>query len=166
MVATVEICESNTVGETVTHNVGNINFGNTDAPNIVVADYPVTAGEYSYIKYIRLHLTALGGSNKIEKTRIWKSAGAYVTGEDIQTNLKTSGYSPASYATPVKTIFSDQTLPTADPVTANLGIAGSLTGALTAVGYSDYWKMQFQTSGSTPPGNMNTKTLTIEYDES
>jgi hypothetical protein len=166
MVANVEICESNGAGETVTHGVSNINYGDTDAPNIVVADYTVLAGEYSYIKYVRVHVTAMGGSNKIEKIKIWKSAGAYVAGEDIQTNLKTSAYSQATYATPVKTIFSDQTMPVADPGSANLGIAASLTGSLTAAGYSDYWKSQFQTSGSTPPGNVNTKTYTIKYDES
>lgn len=165
VVATVEICESNGAGETVTHNVSNINYGNTDAANLVAATYPIPVGSNSYIKYHRVHVTAMNDSNKIDNIQIFKSAGAYVTGEGIQTNLKTSGYSAATYATPVTTTFTDQAMPTADPTTANLGIGGSLTGSLTAAGYSDYWKHQAQSTSSTPPGNGNQKTFTIQYDE-
>jgi hypothetical protein len=165
LTATVELCESNTVAETIEHNISNINYGNADVPNLVPATYPITAGENSYIKYIRLHVTAMGGSNKIDNIQIWKSAGAYVTGEDIQTNLETSAYTAESFATPVKTTYTHNAMPTADPTTANLGIAGSLSGSLTAAGYSDYWKSQLQTTGSTPAGNVNQKTFTIQYDE-
>lgn len=165
MVATVELCESNGAGETVTHNVSNVNYGNVDAPNLVPASYPITAGENSYIKYLRIHVTAMGGSNKIDNIQIWKSAGAYVTGEGIQTCLRTSGYVQVTYATPVKTTYTDQAMPTADPASANLGIAGSLTGNLVAAGYSDYWKSQLQTTTSTPAGDVNQKTFTMQYDE-
>lgn len=164
MVATVEICESNGAGETVTHNISNINFGSTDAPNIVVATYPINCGSNSYEKYIRVHWTS-GAANKIDNIQIWKSAGNYVTGEDEQTNLKTSSYSQVSYATPTTTTYTNVTMPTADPTTANLGIAASLSGALTAVGYSDYWKIQMATTGSSPAGDVNQKTFTIQYDE-
>jgi len=34
-----------------------------------------------------------------------------------------------------------------------------------AVGYSDYLKFQLQTTGSTPQGDLNTKTITFQYDE-
>jgi len=164
MVATVEICESNGAGEVVTHNINNVNYGNADVPNLVPATYPIVAGQRSYHKYIRLHVTG-GTFNKIDNIQIWKSAGNYVTGESIQTNLKTSGYSPETYATPTTDDYTDQAMPIADPGSANLGIAGSLTGSLTAVGYSDYWKSQLKTTTSTPPGNVNQKTFTIQYDE-
>jgi len=165
MAATVEICESNTVSETITHNVTNLNWGNSDAPNLAYASYPVTAGNNAFIKYDRLHVTAMGGSNKIDNTQIFKSAGGYVTGEGIQTCLRTSGYTAVTYATPVTTTYTDQVMPIADPAAANLGIAGSLAGSLTAIGYTDYWKWQTQTTGSTPPGNTAQKTFTIQYDE-
>ena len=164
-VAAVEICESNTVSETVEHNVSNLNWGNSDAPNLAYATYPVTAGLNAYEKYIRLHVTAINDSNKIDNIQIWKSAGAYVTDESIQTNLKTSAYSAKSFATPSTTTFTDQTMPVADPGAANLGISGSLTGSLTGAGYSDYWVFQIQIGVSAPPGNTNQKTFTIQYDE-
>jgi hypothetical protein len=58
-------------------------------------------------------------------------------------------------------------LPAADPGAANLGILGSLAGTITAApDFSDYIKTQLQTTGATPPGNVNQKTMTLEYDES
>jgi hypothetical protein len=165
MVATVEICESNTVGETITHNVTNLNCGSTDAPNIVVATYPITTNTNAYTKYVRLHWSA-STANKIDNIQIWKSAGTYTTGITIDTNLRTSAYGGAvAFATPSQTTFTDQTMPVANPGAANLGIAGSLTGSLVAIGYSDYWKWQLHSTASTPAGDMTQLTFTIQYDE-
>jgi len=163
--ATVELCESNTGGETITHNITNMNYGDDDSPNLTPATYPIKAGENSFEKWLRLHVTAMGDSNAIDNIQIWKSAGAYVTGEGIQTNLKTSAYTAETYAAPSKTTYTDQVMPTADPAAANLGIAGSLSGQITAIGYSDYWRSQLQTTVSTPAGDVNQKTFTIQYDE-
>jgi len=165
--ADVEICESNGVGETITHNITNINYSNVDEPNSdpSAAGRAIPIGENSYEKWIRLHVTNIQDANAIDNIQIWKSAGAYVTGETIQTNLKTSAYSAETYAQPSKTTYTDQAMPTADPTQANLGIAGSLSGQLTAAGFSDYWRSQTQSTGSTPAGNGNQKTYTIQYDE-
>lgn len=168
MVATVELCEANGAGETITHNVSSLNCGSIDAANLVPASYPINAGENACHKMVRVHVTAMGGSNKIDNIQVWKSAGAYATGEGIQTNLRTSSYGGAlSYAAniPSAATYTDQTMPVADPAAANLGIGGSLTGSLVAAGYSDYWKCQLQTTGSTPPGSLAQKTMTIQYDE-
>jgi hypothetical protein len=165
MVATVEICESNTSTEVVTHNVSNINFGSVDMANLVAASYPITVGTQSYTKYIRYHVTAMGGSNRIDNLQVWKSAGNYVTGEGIQCNLRTTGYSAASFATPTQNLYTNQTMPVAAPGAANLGIGGVLTGGITAIGYSDYLLMQLQTTVSTPAGDANQKTFTFQYDE-
>jgi len=165
--ATVVIDETNGAGPTgsETANVSNLNYGNVDAPNLVAATYPIQQGSNSFDKYNRVHVTAMGTMNKIDNIHIWKSAGAYVTGEGIQTNLRTSAYGGAvTYATPATTTFTDQVMPVAEPA-ANLGIAGSLTGSLAAAGYSDYWHHQLQTTGSTPGGNVNQKTFSIKYDE-
>jgi hypothetical protein len=168
MVATVQIDETNGAGPTgsETTNISNMNFGNVDAPNLVPATYPIPQAANSYVKYFRVHVTAMGGSNKIDNIQIWKSAGAYVTGEGIQTNLETSAYTAEDYATPVTTTYTHNVMPVADPAAANLGIGGSLSGSLVAAGYSDYFKMQLQTTGSTPAGNVNQKTISIQYDES
>ncbi len=167
--ATVEICESNTVGETVTHNVTNINYGSSDAPNLVTATYPITRGTNSYEKYERLHVTAMGTSTKIDNIQIWKSAGTLTlgTGGDLKVYLKTSAYTAIVYATPVTTTSTQATItvPTADPTAANLGIAGVLTGSLTAVGYSDYFCSQIQTISDAPIGAHAQLTWVFQYDE-
>lgn len=164
MVATVELSESNGAGPTVTDGITNLNFGVVDEANTDYANHPIPIPGNSMEKYIRLHW-ASGTANKIDNIQIWKSAGAFLTGEDIQTNLKTSAYSQTTYVQPTTTTYTAQSIPTSNPGSANLGIAGSLTGSLTAVGYSDYWKLQLQFSGSRNPGNSNTLTFTVQYDE-
>ena len=165
MVATFELSESNGATETVTDGITNLNYGSTDAPNLDPATYPITAGQNSYEKWVRCHFT--GTFNKIDNIRIWMSAGTLVTGESILTNLTTSGYTAATYATPTTSTSTVATnaMPTSEPSSANLGIGGSLTGSLTAAGYSDYWVSQTQTTTAASPGDTNTKTFTIKYDE-
>lgn len=171
LVATVELSESNLVGEAVTDGISNLNYGSDDSPNIVVATYPIIRGDTpagcSFEKFVRLHVANMGGSNAIDNIQIWISnlGGGWVTGEHCQTNLETAAYSAVSYTTPSETCFDDHDCPEADPGSANLGIGGSLSGQLTAIGYSDYWKSQEHTTASTPPGDVNTKTWTIQYDE-
>lgn len=165
MPATVQINEYNGAGETETTNVANWNYGNTDAPALTPSSFPITAGQNSFTKYWKLDVTNMGGSNKIDNLQCYKSAGAYVTGEGIQCSLRTSGYSQPAYATPTTSTYSDQTMPTSDPGAANWGIGGSLSGSITVAGKSDRMKAQLQTTVSTPPGNVNQKTFTIEYDE-
>jgi len=167
MTATFELSESNGASETVTDGITNLNYGSADQANLTPADHPITAGENSYEKWVRCHFT--GTFNKIDNIRIWKSAGDYVTGESIKTNLTTDAgsYSAASYSQPTQNTSTVATndMPTSEPSSANLGIGGSLTGSLTSEGYSDYWVSQLQTTTSTPPGDVNTKTFTIKYDE-
>lgn len=167
MAATIEFCESNGAGETITHGVANWNFGSTDAPNVIPASFPITAGTNSFTKFWRFHVSDMASSNKIDNLQCWKSAGAYVTGEDIQCSLTTTEgtYDATPYATPTQTTYTAATFPTADPGTANWGIKATLSGYLTVTGYSDYLKAQMATTGSTPPGNVNQKTFTINYDE-
>lgn len=158
--------ESNGVGEDQSANISTYNFGSTDASDLTPASYPITAGTNSFEKWIRLHWTS-GAANQIDNLQAWKVSGNYVTGEVIKTNLTTTGYSAASYATPTSNTSSEATIdmPTADPTQANLGIGGNLTGSLSTFGYSDYWVMQLQTTGSTPAGDVNQKSIRIQYDE-
>lgn len=165
--ATVEICESNGAGETITHSITNSNMGSTEAVNLVAATYPITAGNRSYAKYQRVHVTAMGGSTKIDNLKIWRTGSLGTGGTQTHiTNARLSSYGgAATYATPVATAITgaDQTMPSSVPATANLGIAGTLAGSLTATGYSDYLIHQITTDASATAGS--TSTMNYQYDE-
>lgn len=168
MSATVELSESNGAGETVTDGISNINWGSADLPDLVAADHKIIKGRRSFDKYIRFHLVDLDTSNQINNIRIWKSAGSYVAGESIIVNLATTEllYLDVVYAQPTSVAWGNSmTLPSADPGVANLKIADDLAGALTAPGYSEYWRSQLVTTSLTPTGLTNAKTIKITYDE-
>lgn len=165
MAATVEICESNGSGETITHGITDTDMGSTDAANMNPVTYPITAGNRSYAKYQRFHVTAMGGSSKIDNLKVWRT-GALGGAATHVTNARTSSYGGApTYAQPVATAITgaDQTMPTSEPGTANLGIGGSLTGSLTATGYSDYLIHQIVTNAADTAGSSST--MNYQYDE-
>lgn len=166
MVATIEIDESNGVGEDLTDDISNCNFGDDDSANLTPATYPIVAGENSYEKYWKLDFA--GTFNQIDNLKIWKSAGNYVTDEGIDTNARESSYGGAeSYVQPIKTTSTKatQVFPVTEPSGTNLGFGGSLGGNITSAGKSDYLIMQSQTSTSTPAGDVTQKTFTFQYDE-
>lgn len=163
--ATIEICESNGAGETVTHNITNTNMGNTEAVNLNPVTYPVTPGDRTYAKYQRVHVTDIGTSSAILNLKIWRTDALGGAATHV-TNARLSAYAgAATYATPVKTAISgsDQTMPSSVPATANLGIGGSLAGSLTAAGYSDYLVHQIVTNAADTVGS--TSTMNYQYDE-
>lgn len=165
MAATVEICESNGAGETISHNVSNSNMGNTDSSNLDPVAYAITPGNRSYIKYQRIHVTAMGGSSKVNHLKVYRT-GALGGSATHKTNARTASYAGAlSYATPVTSAVStvDQTMPTSLPGTDNLGIGGSLSGELTAAGYSDYLGHQLITDAGDTIGSSST--LNFQYEE-
>lgn len=167
MAATVEIDEANGAGETLTHNITNTNMGSTDAVNLDPVANPVTPNTRTYIKYQKIHVTAMGGSSKIDNLKVWRT-GALGTGgtHTHVTNARTASYGGAlTYATPTQSAVTgvDQTMPTSAPGSANLGIAGSLTGNLTAAGSSDYLGHQITTDASATAGS--TSTMNYQYDE-
>jgi len=165
MAATVEICESNGAGETITHNIADSDMGNADSATVDPVASPITPGNRTYIKYQRFHVTAMGGSSKIDNLKVWRT-GALGGSATHVTNARTSAYAGAlTYATPVTSAVSgcDQTMPTSEPGTANLGIGGSLTGSLTGAGYSDYLGHQIITNGADTAGS--TSTMNYQYDE-
>ena len=165
MAATVEICESNGAGETITHNITDTDMGSTDAANLDPVAYPVTPGNNTYEKWQRVHVTAMGGSSAIDNLQIWRTSA--LGGSALhKTNARTSTYGGAeTYATPIATdsTVATQTMPSADPAAANLGIGGSLSGQLTSAGYSDYLIHQIQTDAGDVAGS--TSTMNYQYDE-
>jgi hypothetical protein len=161
----VEIDESNGSGETVTHGITNSNMGDTDAANLVAASYPITPGNRSYIKYQKIHVTAMGGSSKVKTLKVWRTTA--LSGSDTHvTNARETSYAGAlTFATPVKTSVTgvDQNMPTTEPSGANLGIGGSLTGELTAAGSSDYLGHQLVVNAGTTAGA--SCTMNFKYSE-
>lgn len=176
MAATVVVAERNGPDASATENLdpANINMGSNDSSELDPATYPITAQAdgHSFEKWLRLYVSALGGSTIVDNIKIWLSnlGGGYKTGEGMSTNLRTSGYTAATYPTagPIDTDSgdADQVMPVAEPVGANVGIGGSLSGQITSVpAYSDYAVLQLDVSASTPAGALNQKTITVQWDE-
>lgn len=183
MAATIILSESNGAGEVVTDNISNINFGSNDSPNLTPATYPIVIGLNSYVKFLRIKLSALGGSNTIDVLKVYKSAGSYVTGEDILSNANdlAGAYFRTTYSAPTRTPASAvneciSTIMTSLPVSANLSISAAGTandgnadtpaGTLTVAGtYSQYWTLINRSSGATPAGAGNQKTFTYQWNE-
>ena len=165
MPATIEIKEANGAAETETANITNSNMGSIDAANLDAAANPVVPGDNTYEKYQKISVTALGGSTQIDNLKVWRT-GALGGAATHLTNARETSYGGAdSYVQPVATTSTqaDQTMPTSEPATANLGIGGSLTGAITAVGESDYLIHQIQTNVADIAGS--TSTMNYQYDE-
>lgn len=167
MAATVEICETNGAGATVTHDIANTNMGSTDAAGLDAVSYPIAPGDRTYAKYQRFHVTNMGASAEIKNLKVWRSGSLGTGGTHTHvTNARETSYAgAASYATPVNTAITgvDQNMPTSEPTGANLGIGGSLSGALSSTGYSDYLIHQLTTDASATAGS--TSTLNYQYDE-
>lgn len=165
MAATVSIAESNGAGETVTASITNSNMGNTEAVNLDPVTYPVTPGDRTYAKYQRFNVTNMGGASAIQNLKVWRTSALGGSATHVTNARLTSYAGAATYATPVKTAITgaDQTMPTSVPATANLGIGGSLTGALTSTGYSDYLIHQIVTDAGDTVGS--TSTMNYQYDE-
>jgi len=163
--ATVEISESNGAGETVTNNITDSDMGSVDTANLNPTNESIIAGENSFEKWQRFHVTAMGGSSKVDNLKVWRT-GALAGSTAHETNAREASYGgAATYATPTDSTstVATQAMPTSEPTGANLGIGGSLTGELTAVGYSDYLVHQLQTNSGDVAGN--TTTLNYQYDE-
>ncbi len=143
----------------------NVNFGNTVAANIAPSTYPVTAGTFSYDKYIRAYFS--GSFTRIENLQFWMSGtGPYVTGETIAwTGQQTQYATPTGGSASAQSVHATTAVPTADPGTANVSVGGSLSGSLTSAGYSDYIILQASVTTAASAGAVNQKTFTLQYDE-
>jgi len=166
-VATVEIDEANGAGETLTHNITNANMGSVDSANLDPVAYPLTPNTRTYVKYQKIHVTAMGGSSKIDNLKVWRTGSLGTGGTHTHyTNARTASYAGAlTYATPTQSAVTnvDQAMPSSVPASANLGIGGSLTGSLTGTGSSDYLAHQIATDASATAGS--TSTMNYQYDE-
>jgi len=153
MTASFQFSESNGALETVTDGISNINFGNTDAPNITPASNPVTAGSNSYEKWVRGHF--YGSYSSVSNLKFYKSLGGYAAGEVINAAVNSAYVQPVSTASVIAT--------SAIPVLIGSALVPTAPGA--SPDYSGYMILQLQTTVSTPPGNVAQKTFTLVYDE-
>jgi len=107
----------------------------------------------------------MGGSSAIDNLKIWRT-GALGGSAAHLTNARETSYGGAeTFATPLVTVstIALQTMPSTEPTDANLGIGGSLTGALSAAGLSDYLIHQIGTDAGDVAGS--TSTMNYQYDE-
>lgn len=165
MAATVQINEFNTVSETKTANITNSNMGSVDSPNLDAVANPIAAGDNSFEKWQKMEVTNMGGSSKIDNLKVWRTTalGSYAS---HKTNARTTSYGGAeTFATPTASTstVATQEMPDSEPSGANLGIGGSLSGALTAAGSSDYLVHQIQTTSDAVAGA--SCTMNYQYDE-
>ena len=176
MPATVVIAEQNGLlaSPVETLDIANINMGDSASAVLTPATYPITAmaDGHAYEKWLRFYVSAMGGSTVLDNFKVWLSSlgGGYKTGEGMSTNLRTSGYSAASYPSggPVKTnsAVATQVMPVAEPSGPNVGIGGLLAGTITvAPVYTDWMVFQLDVTASTPAGALNQKTFTLQWDE-
>lgn len=160
MVSSFLLKESNGVTGTTT-TATNLNFGSIDSYNIVATNYPIKVDTNSYEKYVRGYFS--GDFTKIYNVYFWKSAGDYVVGEAI----KYKGDIGGTYIQPVNTTSVQATtaIPVSTPGSPNVTIGSSLSGSLTAAGYTDYIVLQKQIADTATPGRTNTLTFTMQWDE-
>ena len=161
MAATHQFSESNLVGEVVMDGITNLNFGSIDDHDLNTTTYPITRPNDSFEKYLRCKFTDV--YTTISNMLFWKSAGAYVAGEDIKAAEN------VSFSTPSETPNADSTVPitegTALAINSAEGAATIVYGASGVSGYTGYIRLQLHSTVSTPAGSVNQKTFTFQYDE-
>lgn len=153
----------------------NLNFGSTDLANLTPASYPIAAGANSFAKYIKLHFS--GSYTQVSNAKLWKSNGAYVTGESLKfSGNYIKGYnSPSATALPAVSGTAVPDIPVASPSTPNICLPGATDDILqqsdyesspgyASGAYSSMMAFQLQTTSSTPAGPVNQKTISLTYD--
>lgn len=155
--------------------VSTLNFGSFDGSDITSVDHPTTHGTNSYTKYIKVQFS--GSFIQISNARIWKSDGAYSTGEVIKfsgniamdipsTTDVSTGFgvgaddiptsTPSSNLVLVQGTTTDSTLPNPNDESSSPGYySGSRTSLMV---------FQVQTTLSTPAGPTAIKEIAITYD--
>ncbi len=154
MAATVEIDESNGAVQTVTHAIAQSNYGAVDDDHLNVATPAnmLTPGQNSFEKWHRIHVTDLAGSAGVQALKFWASGSPQVgwthhfNGSTVQAVYDSANHKQTVYAQPATTSTrTPETMPVAEPGGPNFGIAGSLAGAFSAPGSSDYLLHQVRT---------------------
>ncbi len=161
--------------------VSNLNLVSTLGTEQSSSAYPVTAGLFSFSKWVCYEMHALNDSNKIDNFQAWMTTASgdpigvlYWTNLHTTLTNTTATYPAPPTATWIQTEGSVTTayaMPTADPTAENIGVNESGATGLdsdtpfAAGNLSDFIVIQLETSSSTPPGNLPQKTFHFQYDE-
>ena len=139
----------------------NLNLGSTLASNLVPVTYPITAGTWSYEKWIKGYWS--GTFNFISGLHFWMSVGVLATAETLQwTGVQTTYVTPTNEAS---TITSVELTPTDTVPAINVTIGGTTSGSLSTSGFSDFIVLQASIGTGASAGATNTTTFTLQYDE-
>ena len=147
----------------------NLNLGSDNSADLAPSTYPITAGTYSYSKWVRGHWS--GSFTRIENLQFWMSSSGsgYVSGETLKCSATTTSYAGTStYVAPTNSEADAQAanaMPVADPGAVNVGIGGALAGSLEAEGDSDFIVVQASITSAANAGATQTKQFRLQYDE-
>jgi len=136
----------------------NLNFGSTKSANLNTQLYPILANSYSYEKWIKVKFDGI--FTTVSDVKFYKSAGSYVTGEQINfTGEETT------WATPINTVSTVATtsLPISEPASANVSIGGNLAGTLATGETTDFIVIQSSIDANASAGAVNEKTFTLYW---
>lgn len=169
MAATFQFAQSH--GETPTvADIGDGSGGNyfnfkniDDATPANYSTYPVVAGTHSYEVWLRGHFT--GDFNTVDNLQFWQST-AFSPATGLEVEYKANNVGAYVQAVKTESTIATTAIPTSDPGAANVSIGGSLAGALTADGYSDYIVLQLHTTTDAAAGDTSAAVMTLQYDES
>jgi len=174
MAATFEFDESNGAGETLTHNVTNVNWKNIDDTTTAYTAAPITDGNNSFEKWQFGHFS--GTYNQILSGLFAHTATAFGAGLTLKGQpTMTSDTTDLAYATPSTTtnasLTTDMTAVTA--IASGVAVwfgatsptaAGKAASTTANPAYTNYLTTQLQTSGAAA-GDTATVTLTLQYQE-
>jgi len=152
-------------GTTRTTGVTNVNWKNSGVQTDAYSDFPITAGNNSFIKYQFGKFT--GTFNMILGGKFAHTAGTLGSGLTLVSKIGTT------YATPVTTAMSGSTDITsitaiASGATVLFGAtgpeaSGKAASSTNATTYSEYIATQLQTTSGAAAGDTATVTLTLRY---
>lgn len=175
MAATFEWDEANGAGQTITHNVTNVNWKNIDDATTAYSSSPITAGNNSYEKWQFGHFS--GTYNQISAGLFAHTAGTLGTGLTLKgPPTMTSDSTDLAYATPSTSANANLTTDMTSVIAIGSGVAvwfgaTSPTAASKAASttanpaFTNYLTTQLVTTGSAAAGDTATVTLTLRYDE-
>lgn len=146
---------------------GNV-FNYKNADTAVASDYSsnaITKSDStnqgnSYEVWLRGHWT--GTFTSVSALKFWKSNNF-----SPATGLTDKFGQTATYATPTTndSTVANGTMPTSQPGSANVGIAGSTGGSLSAAGYSDYIVTQLHAGLAAANGDTSLATYSLQWTE-
>lgn len=155
-------------GATRTLPAGQVNWKNTDDVSTVYSDSPIPSGSNSYTKYQFARFT--GTFNVIENCKWSHTAGTFGTGVTLKGVVTSTYATPATTTNAALTQNMTSTTPVASGQTVLFSTVGPQGGSPAATltvspGYTQYLATQLQTSSLAAPGDTDSITLSIIFDE-